>query len=175
MLLTITSAPRRGEAWCVHDEETIQAWKQAFGRRVRGLRKARGIKQDTLAVALHYSSRTSISHIERGREDPPLTKILACAKELGVQPHELFLREPHEEAVAAVADQLPPLLRHLLAIWQTLAEEDRGALMGYAEVLQRGDAELRQSARAHLRVLRRAMHEQGGADDSSEADGAPAS
>jgi transcriptional regulator with XRE-family HTH domain len=159
----------------VHDEETIQAWKQAFGRRVRGLRKARGIKQDTLAVALHYRSRTSISHIERGREDPPLTTILACAKELGVQPHELFLREPHEEAVAAVADQLPPLLRQLLAIWETLAEEDRRTLMGYAEVLQHGDAELRQSAHAHWRVLRRAMRLRGREADSSGADGAPAS
>ena len=55
------------------------------------------MKQDTLADALHYSSRTSISHIERGREDPPLTKILACALELGVHPHELFLEEPHED------------------------------------------------------------------------------
>jgi transcriptional regulator with XRE-family HTH domain len=159
----------------VHDEETIQAWKQAFGRRVRGLRKARGMKQDVLAEALHDRSRTSISHIERGREDPPLTKILACAKQLGVQPHELFLREPHEEAVAAVADQLPPPLRQLLAIWQALAEEDRGPLMGYAEVLQHGDAELRQSARAHLRVLRRAMRERGREEDSSEVDSAPAS
>jgi transcriptional regulator with XRE-family HTH domain len=159
----------------VHDEETIEAWKRAFGRRVRGLRQARGMKQDALADALHYRSRTSVSHIERGREDPPLTKILACAKELGVQPHELFLREPHEEAVAAVADQLPPPLRQLLAIWQTLAQADLGMLMGYAEVLQHGDAELRQSAHAHLRVLRRAMRKRGREDDSSEVDSAPAS
>lgn len=159
----------------MHDEETIQAWKQAFGRRVREFRNARGMKQDALAGALHYSSRTSISHIERGREDPPLTKILACAKELGVHPHELFLREPQQEDVAAVADQLPPPLRQLLAIWETLAEEDRGTVMGYAEVLQHGDAELRQGARAHLRVLRRAMRHRGGAEDSSEAEGAPAS
>src|ERR671931_1604300 len=108
MLLTITPVSPRGEARPVPDEETIQAWKQAFGRRVREFRNARGMKQDALAGALHYRSRTSISHIERGREDPPLTKILACAQELGVHPQELFLREPHQEAVAAVADQLPP-------------------------------------------------------------------
>ena len=147
------------------DEETIQAWKQAFGRRVREFRNARGMKQDVLAGALHYRSRTSISHIERGREDPPLTTILACAQELGVHPQELFLREPHQEA-AAVADQLLPPLRQLLAIWETLAEEEQGTLMGYAEVLQHGDAELRQAARAHLRVLRRAMRHRGGAPAS---------
>ena len=141
----------------MQDPENIQAWKQAFGRRVKELRRARGIKQDTLAEALHYSSRTSISHIERGREDPPLTKILACASELEVQPHELFLEEPHEEAMAALADQAPPLLRHLLAIWQTLAAEDREVLVGYGEILRRGDAEIRRFVHDHLLVLRRAL------------------
>lgn len=138
-------------------QERIQAWRQAFGRRVRGLRQARGMKQDTLAEALHYSSRTSISHIERGREDPPLTKVLACALELGVHPHELFLEEPHEDAMAALADQVPPLLRHLLALWQSLAEDDREMLVGYGEVLHRGDAEIRRSMSEQLRLLRRVL------------------
>jgi transcriptional regulator with XRE-family HTH domain len=150
----------------VQDQPLIQAWRQAFGRRVRGLRQARRMKQDTLAEALSYSSRTSISHIERGREDPPLTKILACAMELGVHPHELFLEEPHEDALAALADQVPPLLRHLLAIWQTLAEEDREVLVGYGEILQRGDTEIRRSVDDQLLVLRRALHAGG---TSSEA------
>jgi transcriptional regulator with XRE-family HTH domain len=141
----------------MHDREHIQAWKQAFGHRVRELRRARGIKQDTLAEALNYSSRTSISHSERGREDPPLTKILACASELEVQPHELFLEEPHEDAMAALADQVPPLLPHLLAIWQTLAEEDREVLVGYAEILRRGNAETRRFVHDHLLVLHRAL------------------
>jgi transcriptional regulator with XRE-family HTH domain len=141
----------------VQAQERIQAWRQAFGRRVRGLRQARGIKQDTLAEALHYSSRTSISHIERGREDPPLTKVLACALELGVHPHELFLEEPHEDAMAVLADQVPPLLRHLLALWQTLAEDDREMLVGYGEVLHRGDAEIRRSMIEQLRLLRRVL------------------
>lgn len=138
-------------------QERIQAWRQAFGRRVRGLRQARGMKQDTLAEALHYSSRTSISHIERGREDPPLTKVLACALELGVHPHELFLEEPHEDAMAVLADQVPPLLRHLLALWQSLAEDDREMLVGYGEVLHRGDAEIRRSMSEQLRLLRRVL------------------
>lgn len=138
-------------------QERIQAWRQAFGRRVRGLRQARGMKQDTLAEALHYSSRTSISHIERGREDPPLTKVLACALELGVHPHELFLEEPHEDAMAALADQVPPLLRHLLALWPTLAEDDREMLVSYGEVLHRGDAEIRRSMIEQLRLLRRVL------------------
>ena len=152
----------------MYDQESIRAWRQAYGRRVRGLRKARGMKQDTLAEALHYSSRTSISHIERGREDPPLTKILACASELGVEPHELFLEEPHEDAMAALADQVPPLLRHLLAIWQTLAEEDREVLVGYGEILRRGDAEIRRSVSDHLLVLRRALHAGGTSSETNE-------
>jgi transcriptional regulator with XRE-family HTH domain len=168
MLLTITPVSPRGEARPVPDEETIQAWKQAFGRRVREFRNARGMKQDALAGALHYSSRTSISHIERGREDPPLTKILACAQELGVQPHELFLEEPQEEAMAALANHVPPLLRHLLALWQTLAQEDREMLVGYGEVLQRGDAEIRQSVYNQLRVLHRALRAGGTLSEANE-------
>jgi transcriptional regulator with XRE-family HTH domain len=141
----------------VQAQERIQAWRQAFGRRVRGLRQARGMKQDTLAEALHYRSRTSISHIERGHEDPPLTKVLACALELGVHPHELFLEEPHADAMAALADQVPPRLRHLLALWHTLAEDDREMLVGYGEVLHRGDAEIRRSMSEQLRLLRRVL------------------
>jgi transcriptional regulator with XRE-family HTH domain len=152
----------------VGDEGIIQAWKQAFGRRVRGLRKARGMKQDTLAEALHYSSRTSISHIERGREDPPLTKILACAQELGVQPHELFLEEPQEDAMGMLADHVPPRLRHLLAVWQSLAEEDREVLVGYGEVLQRGDAEIGRSVSDQLLVLRRALHAGGASSEVND-------
>ena len=151
----------------MHDQERIRVWRQAFGRRVRGLRRARGLKQDTLAEALHYSSRTSISHIERGREDPPLTKILACAAELGVHPHELFLEEPQEDAMAALADQLPPRLRYLLAIWQTLADDDRAVLVGYGEILRRGDGEISRSVSDHLLVLRRALRVGG---TSSEVD-----
>jgi transcriptional regulator with XRE-family HTH domain len=168
MLLTITSVSPRGEARPVPAEETIQAWKQAFGRRVRRLRKARGIKQDTLAVALHYSSRTSISHIERGREDPPFTKILVYAQELGVQLHELFLEEPQEKAMVALANHVPPLLRHLLAIWQSVAAEDREMVVGYGEVLQRGDAEIRQSVYNQLRVLHQALRAGGALSEANE-------
>jgi hypothetical protein len=74
-----------------------------------------------------------------------------------VHPHELFLEEPHEDALAALADQVPPLLRHLLALWQTLAEDDREMLVGYGEVLQHGDAEIRRSMSEQLRLLHRAL------------------
>jgi hypothetical protein len=56
-----------------------------------------------------------------------------------------------------LADQVPPLLRHLLALWQTLAEDDREMLVGYSEVLQRGDAEIHRFMIEQLRLLRRAL------------------
>jgi DNA-binding XRE family transcriptional regulator len=125
-------------------------------------------EKDTLAEALHYSSRTSISHIERGREGPPLTKILACALELEVHPHELFLEEPHEDAMAARADQVPSLLRHLLAMWQTLAEDDREILVGHGDILRGGGAEIRRSTIDQLRVLRRALRAGGTSSEANE-------
>jgi hypothetical protein len=87
--------------------------------------------------------------------------------ELGVHPHELFLEAPHEDAMAALADQVPPLLRHLLATRQTFTEQDREVLRGYGEVLRRGDAASRRSVYVQLRVLRRALRAGGG---SSEGD-----
>jgi hypothetical protein len=88
-----------------------------------------------------------------------------------VHPHELFLEEPHEDAMAALADQVPPQLRHLLAIWQTLAEEDREVLVSYGEILQRGDAEIRQSVSDQLLLLRRALRAGGTSSEANETSG----
>jgi transcriptional regulator with XRE-family HTH domain len=86
------------------EHRDIQDRREAFERRVRELRKAKGIKSETLATALSYIARTSISHIERGGEDVPLTKILAYAREREVLPRELFVdRLPTVEAGNSLA------------------------------------------------------------------------
>jgi transcriptional regulator with XRE-family HTH domain len=60
------------------------AARAAFGRRVRGLRLARGLSQEKLAelADLH---RTYVSSL-----DVSLENIHALARGLGVRPHELF-------------------------------------------------------------------------------------
>ena len=62
---------------------------QDFGGKVRALRKARGMSQETLAdeAGLH---RTHISLIERGRRSIRLETVERLALALGVQPARLM-------------------------------------------------------------------------------------
>jgi transcriptional regulator with XRE-family HTH domain len=61
---------------------------QAFGRRVRAAREAKGLSQESLAdlAALH---RTYVSSAERGERNVSLTNILRLARALDVRPGEL--------------------------------------------------------------------------------------
>ena len=63
--------------------------QKQFGKRVRELRKAKGLSQEELAfkAGIH---RTYIGGIERGERNPSLNNIAAIAKALGVTPPELF-------------------------------------------------------------------------------------
>lgn len=63
--------------------------RQAFGRRVRGLRAARALSQEALAerAALH---RTYVGSVERGERNLSLDNIHALADALGVTAAELI-------------------------------------------------------------------------------------
>lgn len=61
----------------------------AFGRRMRDLRKARGISQDDLAYRTGVHP-TAIGRMERGRREPRLTTILRVARGLDVRPGALL-------------------------------------------------------------------------------------
>ena len=64
--------------------------QRAFGEEVRERRKALGLSQESLAAAaeLHVNY---LSLIERGINNPTLTKIASLAKALGMKPSE-FIR-----------------------------------------------------------------------------------
>jgi transcriptional regulator with XRE-family HTH domain len=63
--------------------------QKQFGKRVRELRKAKGLSQEELAfkAGIH---RTYIGGIERGERNPSLKNIASIAKALGISPSELF-------------------------------------------------------------------------------------
>jgi len=63
----------------------------AFGEAVRGIRKQRGISQESLALMCGLD-RTYISGIERGTRNPSLTNIFKIAAALDVAPAEIFAR-----------------------------------------------------------------------------------
>lgn len=63
----------------------------AFGEAIRGIRKQRGVSQESLALKCGLD-RTYVSGIERGMRNPSLTNILKIASALQVSPAELFAR-----------------------------------------------------------------------------------
>lgn len=115
--------------------------EQTFGRRVRELRKARGLDQRELArrVAARLAATTSrgfdvsyLSKIENDRVTPPsATAIQVLADELGADPDDLL----------ALAGKVPPDLGRTL-------RDSPGARLFYRSAIDRGltDDEWRQLA-----------------------------
>jgi transcriptional regulator with XRE-family HTH domain len=70
-------------------QATNRELQEAFGRRIRDLRKARGLSQEELAerAGLH---RTYVGGIERGERNPSLNNIGQIARALGVSIHDFF-------------------------------------------------------------------------------------
>ena len=73
----------------------------------------------------------------------PLTKVFAYARELGVEPPELFVDRLPPSDVTDLIDRLPERARDLLRLWQTLAEHERQALQHCLEILAADDRESR--------------------------------
>ena len=65
------------------------AIKTAFGKRVRELRRAKGLSQEALALACELD-RTYIGGIERGERNVSLINIEKIAVALGVRLGDLF-------------------------------------------------------------------------------------
>lgn len=61
----------------------------AFGKRVRHIRKEKGLSQEALAD-LAGIDRSYMGHIERGDQNITLTKIFQIAKALETSPHHLI-------------------------------------------------------------------------------------
>ena len=69
--------------------EANEAIKEAFGRRVRELRKEKGLSQEALALVCELD-RTYIGGIERGERNVSLINIQKIAVALGVSIREMF-------------------------------------------------------------------------------------
>lgn len=63
--------------------------KGIIGRRIKELRKGRGLSQEALAEKMGISSKY-LSSIERGMENPTLDTLIALTSALGVEFHEVF-------------------------------------------------------------------------------------
>ena len=75
--------------------------KVLFGRRVRHLRKAKGVSQEAFAHSIKID-RSYFGSIERGERNASLENICLIAKGLGVAPAELLRFDAVPEAGAQV-------------------------------------------------------------------------
>lgn len=71
--------------------------KVLFGRRVRQLRKERGVSQEAFAHQIHID-RSYYGSIERGERNVSLENICLIARGLGVSPDELLRFESIADA-----------------------------------------------------------------------------
>jgi transcriptional regulator with XRE-family HTH domain len=82
-----------------------------FGRRVRQLRKERGVSQEAFAHQVRID-RSYFGSIERGERNVSLDNICLIADGLGVPPHELLrfdaLSDPDRPPAGAPAKRRPP-------------------------------------------------------------------
>jgi transcriptional regulator with XRE-family HTH domain len=71
------------------EEKTKDRIKRHFGRRIRRLRKERGLSQEDLALACDLD-RSYIGGVERGERNVSLVNIHRIAGALDVEPAELL-------------------------------------------------------------------------------------
>lgn len=67
------------------------SYLSSVGHRIRMFRKRINKSMDAVAKECDYQTRSSISKIEKGQSDIPLSRLLALADSLGVSPIELLL------------------------------------------------------------------------------------
>jgi transcriptional regulator with XRE-family HTH domain len=164
------AASRQGEHGCMDD-------LKAFGARIRRRRKQQGLKQTVIAEALNYAHPSSITHIEKGRADLPISKLYSLARVLDVPIWHFFLDEAVERAGVDL-QAVPPQTRRLLTAWNGLSEAEQETLIGFAEVLQQGGEDIHQQLRDLLQTFQenlRARRITRGPGGASEANGASAS
>jgi transcriptional regulator with XRE-family HTH domain len=85
--------------------------KVLFGRRVRQLRKERGVSQEAFAHAVGID-RSYFGSIERGRRNVSLENIAAIAAGLGVPPAQLLMFDGLDEDVGDLPGEPPAPALH---------------------------------------------------------------
>lgn len=107
------------------------------GDRVKMLRERKGMTQEELANKLGYKSKTSVAHIEAGR-DIPRSMVVKLAEILETTPAYLMGWED-EKTAPEIGDGEPLPIKATKAEWREIlgrmSDENRQRLEDYAELL----------------------------------------
>ena len=93
----------------------LRLYKQ-LGQTIRTRRDNAGMTQEDLAKAVRLS-RTSVTNIERGRQQLLVHQLLDFAAALKAQPHELLdeIKPANDVSIEAAIEEVPPEVQKLVA------------------------------------------------------------
>lgn len=107
-----------------------------FGETVRKYRLEKGMSQQELAEKMHYKTRASISAIEKGINDIPLSTVEHLAACLGVTPGTLMGWE--EKYVDDAEEPLTSTEKRLLTYFRAL--NPKGQILAMKDIENISDA-----------------------------------
>lgn len=110
-----------------------------IGQRVKKLRIEKHLTQSELAEKLGYKSKTSVAHIENGR-DIPRSMVVTLSKVLNTTPAYLMGWEDEKAALKAETDsnkelELTENEKAIVDIFKSLTETQQGELIGRAKAM----------------------------------------
>lgn len=108
-----------------------------IGDRIKKCRIEKGMTQTELAKILGYKSKSSIAHIENGR-DIPRSMVVTLASILDTTPSYLMgwtESEPKPRNLSEKETVLTEDERRLLDLFRLLSPKEQGSLLGRAELL----------------------------------------
>lgn len=106
-----------------------------IGQRVRKLRIEKGMTQTELAEKLGYKSKSSVAHIENGR-DIPRSMVVKLSDILDTTPSYLMGWEDEKSApTAPVQNTLTPRQERIVNLFNELTESQQDNIIGRAEML----------------------------------------
>lgn len=111
-----------------------------IGQRVKKLRIEKHLTQSELAEKLGYKSKTSVAHIENGR-DIPRSMVVTLSKVLNTTPAYLMGWEdekaaPKTEPISDKKLELTENEKAIVDIFKNLTETQQGELIGRAKAME---------------------------------------
>lgn len=104
-----------------------------IGERIKYLREQKGLTQNELAEILGYKSKSSVAHIENGR-DIPRSMVIALAHALGTTPAYLMGWEEEQKENAPINDR-SAIIERINSLSDEQFDKLSGKLEGYLDGL----------------------------------------
>ena len=104
-----------------------------IGERIKYLREQKGLTQNELAEILGYKSKSTVAHIENGR-DIPRSMVIALAHALGTTPAYLMGWEEEQKENAHINDR-SAIIERINSLSDEQFDKLSGKLEGYLDGL----------------------------------------